>query len=393
MKLNKTISLTALTAIAAVAAVFSLREPTEPAMNAGPVSNPETAATETDRTSYPVSQNTLTEQEQAQFVELQQEYSMEELKRVFNPQTSEEREQARLRTTLTPFDHANFAYDSEWAGFVDSLGLSPEDTRLVRDIWTDSKARFIELGAAMGDGSLESGTAGEAQREVENRLYSRLSEVLSPEQMQAYFDHDEKNMMDARALSQTQTEELLDTGYSGIVVAAGNNDLRSVQAYLASGADPNRLTTDGRSAIHEAATDNNLEILRALIDAGANVNLTMPGERSALMYAAMSGSTDAAQVLVEAGADPNYARSDNPFSSALNSAARNGHTEIVRILLEAGADVTGPAGGEALINAIEFANDEMEQMLIEANADADAPRVAERRSFFDLGRRLGLVDD
>ena len=318
---------------------------------------------------------------------------MEKLKKILNPQTSEERQQARLGNTLTPYDHANFEYDSEWMEFVGGLDLSPEDTRLIRDIWVESKARFIELGTAGGDGTLESGTVAEAQEGVKNRLFSRLSQVLSPEQMTAFHDHEEHLAMDTLASSQAYQEELIDTGYSGLVLAALENDLPTVQAYLVSGADPNRFTTDGESALHKAATNNNPEMLQALIDAGADVNLTMPGGRSALMDAATFGGADAARVLVEAGADANYLRSDNPFDSALFSAAVDGHTEIVRILLDAGADANGVVGEFALESAIGFGDREMEQMLIEAGANADAPRVEQRRSFFDLGRRLGLVDD
>ncbi len=373
MKLNKTNSLTAFAAIAAVVSVLLLRESSEPDMDAGSVGNPETTAMDTNRTRYPDSQTALTEQEQALFTELQQRYSTEASQGVFNPQTLEEREQARLNDpiTITHFEHASFAYDLEWAEFVDNLGLGPEDTRLVRDAWIESKARFIELGAAMGDGSLEPGTGSQAQEDMENWLYSRLSEVLSPEQVIAFHDHEEQLQAHFLASTREVTEELLNTGYSGLITAASHGDLPTVQAFLASGADPNRLTTDGESAMHIAARQNNPEILRVLIDAGADVNLKMLGGRSALMRAARSGSTDAARVLVEAGADPNYIRSNNPFSSALNSAAREGHTELVRILLDAGADATDAAGVNALEHAIRLGDSEMEFMLIEAGATAN----------------------
>ncbi len=394
MKLDKTNLMATLTAIAVIVAAIFIRESFELARKAGSVGNLETPALETDRSNPHVPQNALTEQEHAQYVELRQRYgSMEKLKNIFNPQTSEERQQARMENTLTPYDHANFEYDFEWMEFVDGLDLNPEDTRLVRDIWVESKARFIELGISGGDGTLESGTLTEAQEEVENRLFSILSQILSPEQMTAFQDHEEQLVMDTLASSQAFQEELIDTGYSGLILAAVENDLSTVQAYLASGADPNRLSTNGKSAIHEAAIINNPEMLRALIDAGADVNLTMPGGKSALMVAATFGSTDAARVLVEAGADPNYIRSDNPFENALFSAALDGHTEIVRVLLDAGADASGVVGEFALESAIGFGDHEMEQMLIKSGADTGAPRVEKRRSFFDLGRRLGLVDD
>ncbi|MDE0509377.1 MAG: ankyrin repeat domain-containing protein [Gammaproteobacteria bacterium] len=378
MKLDKTtISLASLAAIAAAVAVYSLRESSEPAMSAGSVGYPESAALETNRTSSGVPQSALAEQERTRFAELRQRHGMEELERSLNPQSSEERQQAGSGNTLTPFDHANFQYDWRWAEFVSGLGLSPEDAQLVRDVWIDSRARFIDLGIAMGEGTHEEGAAAQAQGEVETRLLSRLSQILSPEQMAAFHDHEEQIRTNVRASSRAIREELLDSGYSGLISAADNNDLPTVQAYLASGADPNRLTTEGKSALHEAAINNNPEMLRALIDAGADVNLTMLGRGSALRDAVIFGSTDAARVLVEAGADPNQRRDlDNPFSVALTSAAQEGHTEMVRILLDAGADATGIAGEDALESAIGFGDREMEQLLIDAGADAS--RVGDR---------------
>ncbi len=212
--------------------------------------------------------------------------------------------------------------------------------------------------------------------------------------MTAFLDHEERLQTDFLARNEALREELVDSGYSGLILAAMENDLPTVQAYLASGADPNRFTSDGLSALRRAAINNNPEMLRALINAGADVNLTIPGGRNAMMDAVTFGSTDAARVLVEYGADPNFRDDpDNPFSGMLSAAARNGDTEIVRLLLDAGADATGIVGEFALVNAIEFGDREMEQMLIDAGANADTTQVNERRSLFDLGRRLGLIDD
>ncbi len=386
----------ALSAIALIAAAVLIREGFELSREADSVGNREIPALETDWRNNPRAlQNTLTIQENAQFAELQQRYSFEELNHVFNPPTSDEREQALLENPLTPYDHANFQFDGEWSEFVDSLNLSPEVARLVRDIWVESEARFIELGIAAGNGTLETGIAAKAQEEVNNRLYSRLYEILSPEQLTAFLDHEERLQTDFLASSEALQEELIDMGYSGLILAAIKNDLPTTQAYLASGINPNRFTSDGLSALRQAAINNNPEMLRALINAGADVNLAkMPGNISAMWDAVNYGNTDAARLLIEYGADPNHRTNpDNPLSALLSSAARNGHTEMVRLLLNAGADASGIAGESALVNAIEFSDREMEQMLIDAGANAQAPQVTERRDLFNLGRRLGLVDD
>ncbi len=399
MKLDKPNSLLILAAMAALVAAFLSRESSEPMELAGPVGDSRPEASESVRPESWTLGRALTEQEQVLLTELQQDFSPEELRGVFNPPTLEELLRPADSSAWDHFATANFQYDRGWAQFVDGLSLSPEDARLVRDIWIESRARHDELATALGralsaDGLHEDASAlASAQTEVENRLVSRLSQILSPEQMTAYFDHEKHLLMDNLAFLEAYQEELIDKGYSGLISAADDNDLPTVRAYLASGADPNRLTADGEGAIHEAARNNNTEMLRALIDAGADVNLAEPGGRSAVMKAALFGSTDAVRVLVEAGADVEYLQDPgHPLSNALSDAAINGHTEIVRVLLDAGADATGMAGEFALVNAIEFGDREMERMLLEAGAPDRGSMVDRSRIFRNLGRRLGLVD-
>ncbi len=396
MKLDKTtLSLAALAATIALVAVYFPRQSSEPTQLAERTSEPRPATSAATRFDFGTSESALTEQEQALLAGLQRDLSPDELERVFNPLTFDERQQASYGDgTFDNLARANRNFDRNWTEFVDSLGLSPEDTQRVRDIWTELTARKTELGAMGTDGSHEGNNIGAAIAEVDNQLLSRLSEILSPEQMAAFLDHEEQLVLDTLAFAEAYQEELLDTGYSGLISAAGENDLPSVQAYLASGADPNRLTTDGRSAVYEAATSSDPEILRVLIEAGADVNQTALNGWSPLMEAVTVGSTDAARMLADAGANPNH-RLDpsNPLSVPLMFAAQNGHAEIVRILLNAGADVTGTVGELALQNAIRFGDNEMEQMLIEAGANANARRVADSRILINLGRRLGLVND
>ena len=395
MKLDKTtISLTALAVTAALVAVVFLQESSKPTSLAETASDslPAIGAATRPNPNYRAFTEALTEREQVMLAELQQDFDPEELERIFNPLTFEERQQSTYGT----FDHlanASRKYYQYWAEFVDNLGLSPEDAQFVRDIWIGLTARSTELGALALDVSHEEIDISAALADVDNQLYSMLSEILSPEQMTAFFDHEEQLVTDTLAFSQAYQNELIDGGHSGLISAADDNDLAAVQAYLASGADPNRMATDGQSAIHEAASSNNPEILGVLIDAGADVNLVIPGGWSALMEASLFGSTDVVRILVEAGANLEYTPSDNPLHNALNFAALNGHTDIVRVLLDAGADASGIVGEVALENAIGFGDQEMEQMLIEAGANANSPQVLESRRFFDLGRRLGLVRD
>ena len=395
MKLDKTTSLAALAACAALAAVFFLREPSEPAAVAEPVGDSH-PATRTPAQSEPrlfAGTTTLTEQERATLAEVQRNFAPEDMGRVFNSLTFDERRQI----TSGPFDHLGNAaqrYDRDWAEFVDGLGLSASDARFVRDAWIEARALDTELGAAFGDGSHEHSAIFAAKDEARDQLDSRLSQVLTPEQMAAFFEHREQLITDGIASMQADVDQIIANGYHGIISAAADKDLPTVQAYLASGADPNRFTVDGNSAMLEAARDNSVGILQALIDAGGDVNLPNHEGWSALIDAARYGSVDAARVLLDAGADPNHRRDPgNPLSVALTTAARNGHKETVRLLLDAGADATGYAGEQALASAIGFGDSEMEQMLIEAGADSIGIRAAAARQFRELGRRLGLVND
>lgn len=392
MKLDMKTSLVALAACAALAAVFLPREPSRPAELAVPAGDSPPAASAPARTGERPSAGTLPEPERAMLAEIQRNFEPEEMESVFNPPTFDERQ----RMTSGPVDHMADAariFDRDWAAFVDGLGLSARDARFVRNAWIEARALDTELAYVRGDGSHEDSAILAAMGEARNELYSRLSQVLTPGQMTAFIDYRNQLTMDGVASIQADLDQMIANGYHGIIRAADDGDLAAVQAHLATGADPNRFTADGNSAMREAARDNRTDILQALIDAGGDVNLPNNKGRNLLNDAALYGSADAARVLLDAGADPNQ-RIDpgNPLSVALDTAARNGHTETVRVLLDAGADATGAVGEFALASAIGFRDGEMEQMLLEAGANADSPRADESRILISLGRRLGLVD-
>ena len=393
MKLDKTTLLIALAVCAALAAVTFLREPFEPVVVSDSVGDSLPATSVPAHSGPRLSAGALTAEEHAKLAEVQRNFAPDEMERVFNPLTFDERRQI----ASGPFDHLGKAaqrYDREWAAFVDGLGLSALDARFVRDAWIEARALDTELGAALADGTHEHDAILAAKDEARDQLNSRLSQVLTTEQMEAFFEHREQLITDGIASMQADVDQMIADGYHGIISAAADKDLPTVQAYLASGADPNRFTVDGNSAMLEAARDNSVEILQALIDAGGDVNLPNHGGWSALIHAARYGSLDSARVLLDAGADPNHRRDPgNPLSVALTTAARNGHTETVRVLLDAGADATGYAGENALASAIGFGDNEMQQMLIEAGADSIGIRATAARQFRELGRRLGLVND
>jgi hypothetical protein len=124
--------------------------------------------------------------------------------------------------------------------------------------------------------------------------------------------------------------------------SARDGNLSSLQAYLASGINPNtRPDTDSMTALMWASYNGNTDVVGALIAAGADVNVKMSGGWTALKWAAMNGKADAVRALIDAGADVNHGLEENidgyKGHTALLVAKSHGHAEVVRMLREAGA--------------------------------------------------------
>ncbi len=327
---------------------------------------------------------------------LQETYTPEELKDLFNPPTTVELERSIAERRNQPFDayaYASRKYDEDgWSELMDEMGLASEDARRARDAWIALEARKSELYDMVTQGLVDPLTAGTEATKAETRFLSQVSGIFSPGQLAELENHERQVREENATRIQAEYQEMIDDGYTGIVVAASRGDLSSVQAYLDSGANPNRLTANGETALHNAAWYNETEIIQLLLSAGADVNLTMPGGDSVLRAAARWGHVDAVNLLIAAGADVNYHREPLPVATALTVAARSGSTDTVKALLEAGADATGPAGRASLAEAVYLGNREMEQLLIEAGAEQSTAAAAARQ-FRELGRRLGVVND
>ena len=328
--------------------------------------------------------------------ELQQNYTPAELETLFNPQTTVELEQSIDERLNQPFDAYAFAsrkYDEDgWSRLVDDMGIAPAESRRVRDAWVALEATKSELYDMITQGLIDPLAAGAEISEAESNFVSQISRIFSSEQLAELEDHERVLLAENAAQIQTEYKEMIDGGYTGIVVAASSGDLASVQAYLNSGADPNQITANGETALHNAAWYNDTETMQLLIDAGADVDLTTPSGDSALRDAARWGHVEAVNLLIAAGADVNYHPESYPFSTALRAAVRSGSTDTVKALLEAGADATGSAGRAILTDAIAQGNQDMEQLLLEAGAE-DSSSATAARGLVELGRRLGLVND
>ena len=138
--------------------------------------------------------------------------------------------------------------------------------------------------------------------------------------------------------------------------AAHWNDIDTVKALLAAGAQANAANRYGVTPLHEAATIGSAPIVSALLRAGAQADAAYGEGETALMLAARSGNVESVKLLLEANADVNAAEKFRG-QTALMLAATENHGAVVKALLAAGArpntrsveyafqKLTGGAGG------------------------------------------------
>jgi len=129
--------------------------------------------------------------------------------------------------------------------------------------------------------------------------------------------------------------KLGDSGFTALMLAAGEGLTEMVELLLANGADANAADGLKNTALTRAAVYGHTKIVKALLTHGAQVNARGRGGFTALMLAAQYGYANTVKVLLAKGAQVNV-KSDLG-DTALSRAADNGHTEIVRILKDAGA--------------------------------------------------------
>jgi ankyrin repeat protein len=121
------------------------------------------------------------------------------------------------------------------------------------------------------------------------------------------------------------------------LTSAGPIDEHTIDAILASGADPNARRHHGKTALMYAAHGGHDVAVRRLIAAGADVEARDNNGRTALMYAADGGHDVAVQRLIDARAE--VEARDNIGMTALMYAAQGGHDVAVKRLIAAGSNV------------------------------------------------------
>ena len=196
-------------------------------------------------------------------------------------------------------------------------------------------------------------------------------------------------------------------GDSPVADAAMRDDLSTVRALLADGADVNTPRGDGMTGLHWAALNGNAEIARLLIDAGADLEAaTRIGAHTPLHVAGREGSGEIVAVLAEAGA--NVAAVTETGAMPLHFAAASGDVVAVTALLGHGApvDAAEPEWGQTpLMFAAAMGRTEAALALLDAGADATVTarvmdlverdildRFSERRRRTEIAALRGGID-
>ena len=144
--------------------------------------------------------------------------------------------------------------------------------------------------------------------------------------------HDEKEGVEDGELEDTG-DELEEGRVAMLLSAAGKNNVKRIQHWLAAGISPSVTDYDYRSALHIAASEGHLDAIRLLIQAGANLQAKDRFGQSALDEAVNNGHKECADVLRAAGAS--HAAMER-LEARLISAAANNHLDEVKLLLDSG---------------------------------------------------------
>src|ERR1035437_7132364 len=144
--------------------------------------------------------------------------------------------------------------------------------------------------------------------------------------------------LSAAAAAQSTADELIQD--------IRNNNLASLKASLAKGADVDTRDQRGTTLLMHAAALGSPEAVKLLLESGAQVNAKNELEATALILGA--GNPEKARMLVEKGADVN-AHSKLGRTPLMIAASCEGCSATVKLLLDKGADpnATGKLGALA----------------------------------------------
>eukprot|EP00042_Codosiga_hollandica_P013523 m.30768 g.30768 ORF g.30768 m.30768 type:complete len:290 (+) comp41353_c0_seq1:88-957(+) len=136
-------------------------------------------------------------------------------------------------------------------------------------------------------------------------------------------------------------------GWTELITAAFNGDLRSMERHIRAGADVQAATNDGGTALMACVANGHIDVAELLIRAGAGVNASSKNGSTSLMIASANGHNESLDALLRAGANPSD-RNEAGWTALMHACAR-GFRECALILIREGADIqakNGKGGGK-----------------------------------------------
>lgn len=155
------------------------------------------------------------------------------------------------------------------------------------------------------------------------------------------------------------------TGRTLLHIAAGQGDLRILQAILARNPDVNAVTRTGQTALLFAASGSYLDNTRLLLAARADPNLADDRGNTPVIVASDRGKPEVVSALLASGADVDHANRDGVTS--LMYAAERGNKKLTRLLLDSRATViaTDSRGNSALHYAARMGRTDMIPLMLQ----------------------------
>ncbi|KAI4178442.1 MAG: hypothetical protein L6R41_008388 [Letrouitia leprolyta] len=169
--------------------------------------------------------------------------------------------------------------------------------------------------------------------------------------------------------------------------AVKREDVRTCEALLQAGADPNARPTWETPAIVEATKKGNLPILQMLVDHGSDINGNALGDGTALYQAVSKGKTDMAKLLLNYGADPNKCPlGQDPL---LCKAVKKQYSGILDLLLqyETNIDDAPPGGVTAMYTAAKQGETKVVKQLLATGAKPDARPMGYNTALFEAAKK------